>query len=68
MRRLTKTYEDGTYAAADDLTCGENSREYKKLLLDKLGAYEDTKMTPEEIEELGEKNRKQKMSKTNPNT
>ena len=39
MRRLTKTYEDGTYAAADDLPCGENSWEYKKLLLDKLGAY-----------------------------
>lgn len=38
--RLTKTYEDGTYGVADDLPCGENSHEFKKLLIDKLGAIE----------------------------
>ena len=41
MERLTKTYSDGTYAAADNLPCGENSYEYKGLLLEALGKYED---------------------------
>lgn len=49
MDRLSKTYEDGTHTAADNLPCGENSWEYKRLLLEKLGAYEDTGLTPEEI-------------------
>lgn len=58
MERLTKTYDDGTHAAADNLQCGENSWEYKKLLLNKLGAYEDIGLEPEEITpyiELAEK-------------
>lgn len=42
MVRLTKTYSDGTHAPADDLPCGENSREYKYMLIEKLGKYEDT--------------------------
>lgn len=41
MERLTKTYSDGTHGAADNLPCGENSYEYKRLLLDALGKYED---------------------------
>lgn len=49
MERLTKMYEDGTHAAADNLPCGENSWEYKRLLIEKLGAYEDTGLEPGEI-------------------
>lgn len=49
MERLTKTYDDGTHAAADNLPCGENSWNYKELLLNKLGAYEDTGLEPCEI-------------------
>lgn len=41
MGRLTKTYSDGTHGVADHLPCGENSYEYKRLLLDTLGKYED---------------------------
>ena len=41
MNRLTKTYSDGTHAAADNLPCGENSYTYKGLLLEALGQYED---------------------------
>lgn len=41
MERLTKTYRDGTHGAADNLPCGENSYQYKGLLLEKLGKYED---------------------------
>lgn len=41
MARLTKTYSDGTHGAADNLPCGENSYEYKGLLLEALGKYED---------------------------
>lgn len=41
MTRLTKTYEDGTYGVADDLPCGENSYDFKNLLIQTLGKYED---------------------------
>ena len=41
MERLTKTYSDGTHGAADNLPCGENFYQYKGLLLEKLGKYED---------------------------
>lgn len=41
MSRLTKTYSDGTHGAFDSLPCGENSYDYKNLLIDKLGEYED---------------------------
>lgn len=41
MERLTKTYSDRTHGAADNLPCGENSYEYKGLLLETLGKYED---------------------------
>ena len=41
MERLTKTYSDGTHAAADNLPCGENSYTYKGLLLETLGKYEE---------------------------
>ena len=41
MKRLTKAYSDGTYGAADDLQCRENSYTYKGLLLEALGKYED---------------------------
>lgn len=41
MSRLTKNYSDGTHGASDDLSCGENSYDYKNLLIEKLGKYED---------------------------
>nr|DAE30147.1 MAG TPA: hypothetical protein [virus sp. ctQmo6] len=41
MIRLTKTYKDGTHGASDNLPCGENSYNYKNLLIEKLGEYED---------------------------
>ena len=41
MERLTKTYSDGTHGASDSLPCGENSYDYKNLLIEKLGKYED---------------------------
>jgi len=41
MERLTKAYSDGTHGASDSLPCGENSYDYKNLLIEKLGAYED---------------------------
>ena len=41
MERLTKTYSNGTHGAADNLPCGENSYQYKGLLLEALGKYED---------------------------
>ena len=41
MKRLTKTYSDGTHGASDNLPCGENSYDYKNLLIEKLGKYED---------------------------
>ena len=41
MERLTKTYSDGTHGASDSLPWGENSYDYKNLLIEKLGKYED---------------------------
>lgn len=41
MERLTKTYSDGTHGASDSLPCGENSYDYKNLLIEKLAEYED---------------------------
>lgn len=41
MERLTKTYLDGTHGASDSLPCGENSYDYKNLLIEKLGEYEE---------------------------
>lgn len=49
MERLTKTYNDGTHGVADNLPCGENSHDFKNLLIQNLGKYEDTGLTPEEI-------------------
>lgn len=67
MERLTYTCKDGTHRAADNLPCGENSWDYKTLLLERLGDYEDTGLEPEEIEELKEKSSILKMHKPNPN-
>lgn len=41
MERLTKTYSDGTHGASDSLPCGENRYDYKNLLIERLGKYED---------------------------
>lgn len=41
MERLTKTYSDGTHGPSDNLPCGENSYDYKNLLIERLGKYED---------------------------
>lgn len=46
MKRLTKTYQDGSYGVADDLDVAENSYEFKNLLVDRLGSFEDP-MTPD---------------------
>lgn len=38
--KLTKQYTDGTFGVADELPCGENSHEFKHLVISKLGEYE----------------------------
>lgn len=40
MKRLTKTYSDGSYGVADDIP-NENSMDFKQQLLDRLGSFED---------------------------
>lgn len=40
MDRLTKTYNDGSFGVADSLPCGENSYDFKELLIQKVGEYE----------------------------
>lgn len=52
MDRLTKTYEDGSHGVANNLPCGENSYDFKNLLIDVLGAYEDIGLTPEQLLEV----------------
>lgn len=41
MERLTKTCSNGTHGASDSLPCRENSYDYKNLLIERLGKYED---------------------------
>lgn len=48
MNRLTKTYEDGSFGVANDLPCGENSHQFKELLINKMGEYESLG-SPEEL-------------------
>lgn len=55
MEKLTKTCSDGTHRAADNLPCGENSWDYKALLLERLGIYEDTGLEPGEVQYLKNK-------------
>ena len=52
MDRLTKTYEDGSHGVANNLPCGENSYDFKNLLIDVLGAYEDIGLTSEQLTEI----------------
>lgn len=54
MQNLTKKYEDGSFGVADDLPVGENSHAFKKLLIDKMGAYEYNQFsfTEKELEKL----------------
>lgn len=52
MNRLTKTYEDGTFGVANDLPCGENSYDFKNLLIKKLGEYEELNFTPKQISKM----------------
>ena len=40
--RLTKKYEDGSFGVADNLQFGENSYDFKNLLIKTLGQYEDS--------------------------
>jgi hypothetical protein len=40
-RRLTKTFLDGSFGVADDLPCGENSYDFKTLLINTLGYFEE---------------------------
>lgn len=44
MKRLTKTYDDGTFGPADNLEHGENSHAYKRDLIDALGKYEEKEL------------------------
>lgn len=53
MKRLTKTYSDGSFGVADDLPCGENSHEFKKLLIDRLGMFEEAESIDEEFIKTG---------------
>ena len=41
MNKLTKKNTDGSFSVADNLPCGENSYEFKDLLIDALGKYEE---------------------------
>lgn len=50
MQRLTKTYEDGTFGVADNLPCGENSHNFKDLLIQTLGKYETSESTTTTLE------------------
>ena len=52
MKRLTKTYADGTHGVADNLPCGENSYAFKDLLIHTLGEYEDLGVTPEQVRQM----------------
>ena len=52
MERLTITYEDGTHGVARNLPCGENSHDFKKLLVEKVGEYEDTNLTPSQLKDI----------------
>ena len=52
MKRLSETYKDGSHGAARDLPCGENSYDYKNLLIESIGAYEDIGLTPEQLREV----------------
>ena len=52
MKRLTKTYADGTHGVADNLPCGENSYAFKDLLIHTLGEYEDLGITPEQVRQM----------------
>lgn len=52
MKRLTKTYADGTHGVADNLPCGENSYTFKDLLIHTLGEYEDLGITPEQVRQM----------------
>jgi len=55
MKRLTKTYEDGTFGIVDDLLTGVSDGEFHSnrkcylisQLIDALGAYETTGLTPD---------------------
>lgn len=72
MERLTKVDKQGRLLAYSISETGlpvivMKGNPYRKII-ERLEAYEDTGLEPEKIEELGEKNQKQKMSKPNPNT
>ena len=54
MKRLTKTYSDGSYGVADDIT-NENSMDFKQQLLDRLGSFEDLKEGKNHFTALGDK-------------
>ena len=52
MKRLTKTYADGTHGVAGNLPCGENSYTFKDLLIHTLGEYEDLGITPDQVRQM----------------
>ena len=52
MKRLTKTYKDGTHGVSDEWEDRENSYAYKDALIESVGQYEDLELTPEQIREI----------------
>jgi recombination protein RecA len=38
---LTKKYSDGSFGVADNLPCGENSHQFKEMLINALGRFEE---------------------------
>lgn len=55
MKRLTKTYQDGTYGVADACRCTENSHSFKKMLIDRLGSFEDPQEGKNHFDAWGDK-------------
>lgn len=53
--RLTKTYEDGSCGVADNLPCGENSHAFKDMLINRLGSYENSGLSPKQANSAEEK-------------
>ncbi len=51
MKRLTKTYKDGTHGVSDEWEDRENSYAFKDALIESVGQYEDLELTPKLIRE-----------------
>ena len=52
MKRLTKTYKDGTHGVSDEWEDRENSYAFKDALIELVGQYEDLELTPKLIRKI----------------